>query len=45
MRGYQALAVATVAITYLLIVVGGVVRVTGSGLGCPDCCLARSCRP
>jgi protoheme IX farnesyltransferase len=31
-----ALAVVTVIGTYLLIVVGGVVRVTGSGLGCPD---------
>ncbi len=30
------LALAAVIITYLLIVVGGIVRVTGSGLGCPD---------
>jgi heme A synthase len=35
-RYYPALAVATAIGTYLLIVVGGVVRVTGSGLGCPD---------
>jgi heme A synthase len=35
-RGYQRLAAATAIATYLLIVVGGVVRVTGSGLGCPD---------
>ena len=30
------LVVATVVATYLLIVIGAVVRVTGSGLGCPD---------
>jgi heme A synthase len=30
------LSVATIAATYLLIVVGATVRVTGSGLGCPD---------
>ncbi|HLI29432.1 MAG TPA: COX15/CtaA family protein [Chloroflexota bacterium] len=36
MQGYRALAIATAIATYLLIVVGGVVRVTGSGLGCPD---------
>src|SRR5438034_6165980 len=36
MRGYQALAALTVAGTYLLIVFGAIVRVTGSGLGCPD---------
>jgi heme A synthase len=35
-RYYPALTVVTVVGTYLLIVVGGVVRVTGSGLGCPD---------
>ena len=35
-RYYPALAVVTVIGTYLLIVVGGVVRVSGSGLGCPD---------
>jgi heme A synthase len=34
--GYQKLALITTVATYLLIVVGGVVRVTGSGLGCPD---------
>ncbi|MAG36189.1 MAG: hypothetical protein CL878_08090, partial [Dehalococcoidia bacterium] len=33
---FQWLVIATVAATYLLIVMGGVVRVTGSGLGCPD---------
>jgi len=31
---FPKLAVATAAMTYLLIVVGGIVRVTGSGLGC-----------
>src|SRR5579885_1167547 len=36
MTRYQALAVVAAAGTYLLIVVGAVVRVTGSGLGCPD---------
>jgi heme A synthase len=35
-RYYPALAVVTAIGTYLLIVVGAVVRVTGSGLGCPD---------
>jgi heme A synthase len=35
-RYYPALVVVTAIGTYLLIVVGGVVRVTGSGLGCPD---------
>lgn len=33
---YRWLALATVAATYALILFGGVVRVTGSGLGCPD---------
>ena len=33
---FRWLVVATVAATYLLIVIGAVVRVTGSGLGCPD---------
>jgi len=30
------LAAATALVVYLLIVAGGVVRITGSGLGCPD---------
>ena len=34
MRAYRRLALATVAATFLLILVGGVVRVSGSGLGC-----------
>jgi heme A synthase len=33
-RGLRALAITTAASTYLLIVAGGVVRVSGSGLGC-----------
>ncbi len=33
---FRWLVVAAVAATYLLIVIGAVVRVTGSGLGCPD---------
>lgn len=32
--GYRRLSIAAVLVTYLLIVAGGVVRVTGSGLGC-----------
>lgn len=35
-RRFRRLAVAAALSTYLLIVIGGVVRVTGSGLGCPD---------
>lgn len=33
---FQRLAVTTTALTYLLIAVGGLVRASGSGLGCPD---------
>ncbi len=33
---FRRLAIATASAVYLLIVAGGVVRVTGSGLGCPD---------
>ncbi|HEX3244479.1 MAG TPA: heme o synthase, partial [Chloroflexota bacterium] len=36
MPGYQKLSAFTVVATYALIVIGGIVRVTGSGLGCPD---------
>ena len=36
MRGFRALSVATALVTYALVVLGGVVRVSGSGLGCPD---------
>lgn len=35
-RTFLRLALAGVVATYLAIVAGGVVRVTGSGLGCPD---------
>jgi heme o synthase len=34
--GYQKLSAVTVIATFALIVIGGIVRVTGSGLGCPD---------
>lgn len=33
---YRGLTLATVLATFGLVVLGGVVRVTGSGLGCPD---------
>jgi len=33
---FRYLALAAALSTYLLIVIGGIVRVTGSGLGCPD---------
>lgn len=33
-RAFRRLAITTAALTYLLIVVGGIVRVTGSGDGC-----------
>lgn len=33
---FRRLGIATVFIIYLLILVGGVVRTTGSGMGCPD---------
>ncbi len=36
MKGFRALAIAAAAVTYALVVLGGVVRVSGSGLGCPD---------
>lgn len=35
-RGMRRLTLATVIVTYLLVVAGGVVRVTGSGLGCGE---------
>ena len=35
-RSFRALAFVTAAFAYLQIALGGVVRVTGSGLGCPD---------
>jgi heme a synthase len=33
---FQRLAVATTLLTYVLIAVGGLVRASGAGLGCPD---------
>jgi heme a synthase len=33
---FQRLAIAATAVTYLLIGVGGLVRASGAGLGCPD---------
>ncbi len=35
-RTFHRLALITVVAVYLLILVGGVVRATGSGMGCPD---------
>src|SRR2546429_1095018 len=36
MKAFRVLSVATAVVTYALVVLGGVVRVRGSGLGCPD---------
>ncbi len=36
MTRFQRLALLTAAATYLLIVIGAIVRSTGSGMGCPD---------
>ncbi len=36
MRRYRVLAVATAAAAYALVVLGGLVRITGAGLACPD---------
>ncbi len=36
LRSFRRLALVTCAATYLLIWVGGLVRVSGAGLGCPD---------
>lgn len=36
LTSFQRLAIATTALTYLLIAVGGLVRASGAGLGCPD---------
>lgn len=35
-RLFRRLALLTVVVVYLLILVGGIVRSTGSGMGCPD---------
>ncbi len=34
--GYRALVYLTLVVAFLVVVWGGIVRVTGSGLGCPD---------
>lgn len=34
--GWRVLAIASFVVTYLLIVLGGIVRITGSGMGCGD---------
>jgi heme o synthase len=36
MTRFQRLSLITVAVTYLLVVIGATVRATGSGMGCPD---------
>lgn len=36
LKRFRNLLIATAFMVYLLIVIGGIVRVTGSGLGCPD---------
>ncbi len=36
LSSFQRLAIATTAVTYFLILVGGLVRASGAGLGCPD---------
>src|SRR6185503_12401899 len=36
LSSFQRLALATTAATYFLILVGGLVRASGAGLGCPD---------
>ena len=36
MSWFQRLLLVTIAATFVLVVVGGTVRATGSGLGCPD---------
>ncbi|HEY9045447.1 MAG TPA: COX15/CtaA family protein [Ohtaekwangia sp.] len=36
MRSFRRLTIATLVAVYVLILVGGIVRSTGSGMGCPD---------
>ena len=36
MRSFRRLSVSTLVAVYVLILVGGIVRSTGSGMGCPD---------
>jgi len=35
-KGYYKLCLSTLVAVYILIIVGGIVRTTGSGMGCPD---------
>jgi cytochrome c oxidase assembly protein subunit 15 len=36
MRSFRRLSVSTLVAVYVLILVGGIVRSTGAGMGCPD---------
>jgi len=36
LRRFKVLSISTISAVYLLILVGGIVRSTGSGMGCPD---------
>jgi heme A synthase len=36
MRGWRRLAIGAAVVTYLLVTLGGIVRITGSGMGCGD---------
>jgi heme A synthase len=36
LRGWRRLAIGGAAVTYLLVALGGIVRITGSGMGCGD---------
>ncbi|MDH4296909.1 MAG: COX15/CtaA family protein, partial [Cyclobacteriaceae bacterium] len=36
MRSFRRLLFSTLVAVYILILVGGIVRSTGSGMGCPD---------
>ncbi|MCC5920510.1 MAG: COX15/CtaA family protein [Cyclobacteriaceae bacterium] len=35
-RSFQRLAISTIGVIYFLILIGGTVRTTGAGMGCPD---------
>ena len=36
MRKIKTLTIASIVIVYIVILAGGTVRMTGSGMGCPD---------
>ena len=36
LKRYKQLTISTIIAVYLLILVGGIVRSSGSGMGCPD---------